>query len=79
MISSNATSGIMAGAPPPAAALRQLLLRLEPGDQVAEPLGAGDPGGVQERGQSEQVRDLGQPGGAQPAGVQPGQPASAGQ
>ena len=49
------------------------------GEQVAEPLGAGDPGGVHERGQPEQVRDVGQPGGAQPGGVQPGQPGPAGQ
>jgi hypothetical protein len=46
---------------------------LEPGDQVAEPLGAADPGRVHERGQPEQFRDIGQPGRAQPAGVQPGQ------
>jgi len=49
------------------------------GEQVAEPLGAGDPGSVHERGQPEQVRDAGQPGGAQPGGVQPGQPGPAGQ
>jgi hypothetical protein len=45
------------------------------GDQVAEPLGAVDPGRVHERGQPEQLRAVSQPGGAQPAGVQPGQPA----
>ena len=49
------------------------------GDDVAEPLAAGDPGGVHERGQADQLRAVGQPGGAQPAGVQPGQPGPAGQ
>ena len=46
---------------------------LEPGGQVAEPLGAADPGRCHERGQPEQVRDLGQPRRPQPAGVQPRQ------
>ena len=47
--------------------------RLQPGDQVAEPLGAADPGCVHERGQPELLRAVGQPGRAQPGGVQPGQ------
>ena len=37
---------------------------LQPGDQVAEPLGAADPGRRHERGQAERLCDLGQPGGA---------------
>ena len=49
----------------------------QPGDQVAEPLGAADPGRVHERGQPQQVRAVGQPGRAQPGGVQPRQPAPA--
>jgi hypothetical protein len=40
---------------------------------VTEPLAAGDPGGVQECGQAQQLGAFGEPGGAQPAGVQPGQ------
>ena len=40
--------------------------RLQPGDQVTEPLGAADPGGVHERGQPEQLRAVGQPGRPQP-------------
>jgi hypothetical protein len=47
--------------------------RLEPGDQVAEPLGAADPGRVHERGQPQPLRGLGQPGRPQPGGVQPRQ------
>ena len=43
------------------------------GEQVAEPLAAGDPGGVHEGGQSEEFRAIAQPGGPQPAGVQPWQ------
>ena len=42
---------------------------IQAGDDVAEPLGAGDPGGVQEHGQAEQLRDVGEPGGPQPGGV----------
>ena len=52
---------------------------VQAGDDVAELLAAGDPGGVQERRQADQRRGLGQPGGPQPAGVQGRQPAPAGQ
>ena len=77
MIPSNTATGIMAGGPPRAAAPRRPRRPLQAGDQVAEPLGAADPGRVHERGQPQQVRGLGQPGRPQPAGVQPGQPAPA--
>ena len=53
--------------------------RFQRGEQVAEPLGAGDPGGVHERGQAEQPGAVGQPGHPQPGGLQPGQPGPAGQ
>ena len=49
------------------------------GGNVAQPLAAGNPGRVQERGQADQLRGLGQPGCAQPAGVQRRQPGPAGQ
>jgi len=42
---------------------------VQAGGDVAEPLAAADPGGVQERGQADQGGSLGQPGGARPAGV----------
>jgi len=48
--------------------------RGQPGDQVAEPLGAADPGRRHEHGQPEQPGGLGQPGRPQPAGIQPGSP-----
>ena len=73
MISSNAASGIIAGRAPSSRDRVGLAGRLQPGDQVAEPLGAADPGGVHERGQPQQLRAVGQPGRAQPGGVQPGQ------
>lgn len=47
--------------------------RLQPGDEIPEPLRAADPGRVHERGQPEQLRAAGQPGRAQPGGVQLGQ------
>ena len=40
--------------------------RLQPGEQVAEPLGAADPGRCHERGQPEQLRAVGQPRRPQP-------------
>ena len=49
------------------------------GDQVAEALGAGDPGGVHEGGQAEVPGTVAQPAGPQPAGVQPGQVSSPGE
>ena len=76
MISSNAASGIIAGWLR-AAGPRWPRRPLQPGDQVAEPLGAADPGCVHERGQAQQFRAAGQPCRAQPGGVQPRQPASA--
>ena len=76
MISSNAASGIMAPGRPEQPHRVGLAGRLQPGDQVAEPLGAADPGRVHERGQAQQLRAVGQPGRAQPGGVQPGQPAA---
>ena len=60
-----------------AAAPPGLTGRLQPGDQVPEPLGAADPGRVHERGQPQQLRAISQPGRAQPGGVQPRQPAPA--
>ena len=49
------------------------------GEQVTEPLAAGDPGGVHERSQPDEFGAITQPGGPQPAGVQPGQAGPAGQ
>ena len=72
MIFSNAASAVMAGAPP-GAAPRRPPSRLQPGDQVPEPLGAADPGRMHERGQSQQLRAIGEPGRAQPGGVRPRQ------
>ena len=76
MISPDAVSGIIAGLPEQPDRL-SLAGRVQPGDQVAEPLGAADPGRVHERGQPEMFRAVGQPGGAQPAGVQPREPGPA--
>ena len=56
-----------------------LIARVEAGEQVAEALAAGDPGGVHERSQPDPGGAVSQPGGAQPAGVQPGQAGPAGQ
>ena len=56
MISSNAASGIMPPGRPEQPHRLGLAGRLQPGDQVAEPLGAADPGRVHERGQPEQLR-----------------------
>ena len=66
----------MAGAPP-AAAPRRPLRPAKAGEQVAEPLRAADPGRRHERGQPEQLRTVGQPGRAQPGGVQPRQAGAA--
>ena len=78
MTASNALAGIMAARCRPEQPYRVGFGGgLQPGDQVAEPLGAADPGRCHERGQAEQPGDLGQPGRAQPGGVQPGQPAPA--
>ena len=62
-----------AGRPPEQPHRCGLAGRFQPGDQVAEPLGAADPGRRHERGQPEQPRGIAQPRRAQPAGVQPGQ------
>jgi hypothetical protein len=43
-----------------------LVTGLQGGDDVAEPLAAGDPGGMQECGHLQQPRAVGQPGRAQP-------------
>ena len=59
---------------PPSSAIASASAGLQGGGEVAEPLAAGDPGGVHERGQAEALRDLGQPGRPQPAGIQPGSP-----
>jgi hypothetical protein len=79
-MASSAASGML---PPHARAEQRdglsLAAGVQAGDDVAEPLGAGDPGGMQERGQAGQLRALGQPGGAQPGSVQRRQPGSAGQ
>jgi hypothetical protein len=77
MTPSRAASVIMAGAPPEQAHRPGLAGRLEPGDQVAEPLGTADPGGVHERGQAEQFRAVGQPGRPQPGRVKPRQAGAA--
>jgi hypothetical protein len=47
------------------------------GDEVAEPLGAADPGRVHERHQPEQLAAVSQPGRPQPGGIQPRQPVPA--
>ena len=70
MTSSITASGIMSGGLPRAAAPRRPRLRLEAGGQIAQPLGAADPGRRHDRGQPQQVRTVGQPGSAEPAGVQ---------
>ena len=56
-----------------------LVARVEGGEQVAEALAAGDPGGVHERGQPDLCGAVTQPGRAQPAGVQPRQAGPAGE
>ena len=73
MTASNTASGIMAAGPPQQPHRVGSGGGLQPGGQVAEPLGAADPGRVHERGQAEQLRAVPQPGRAQPAGVQPRQ------
>jgi predicted transcriptional regulator len=78
MISSNAASGIIAAERPPSSRTASASpARGQPGDQVAEPLGAADPGRRHERGQPEPPGGLGQPGRPQSAGIQPGRPATA--
>ena len=73
VMSCRAGSGITGGQPR-GAGPRRPRRRVPGGEQVAEPLGAGDPGGVHERGQPDELGGVGQPGGTQPGGVQPGQP-----
>ena len=78
MTPSSTGSGIMAGRPP-AVARPPFPRPAQAGDQVAEPLGAADPGRLHERRQAEQLPAAGQPRRAQPGGIQPGQPAPAAQ
>ena len=77
MTASSAASGIMAAGPPRQPDCGGFGGGFQPGDQVAEPLGAADPGRCHERGQAKQLRAVPQPGRAQPGGVQPRQPAPA--
>ena len=56
MMSSRTGSGIMGPGRPEQPDRVGLAGGFQAGQQVAEPLGAGDPGGVHERGQAEQFR-----------------------
>ena len=78
MISSSRGSGMLTAARPAADGFG-FAAGVEGGEQVAEALAAGDPGGVHERGQPDLGGAVSQPGGAQLAGVQPGQAGPAGQ
>ena len=75
MISSSRTSGTASTAAPQQPDRGGLARRVQHGEQVAEPLGAGDPGGVHgEGGQPQLLCAVAQPGHPQPGGLQPGQP-----